>query len=91
MDSLRGLFAAVCAYTLWGVLPVYWKLLQSFPALIILCHRMVWSLFVTLLLILLMKRFRNFSKTLRSGKNLTMYTATAILLAVNWFIFYLGS
>ncbi len=87
MDSYRGLMAAVCAYTLWGILPVYWKLLQSFPALIILCHRMVWSLLVTLLLIFLSKRFGRLLKAVKSRNNLINYTTSALLLAANWFIF----
>ena len=30
--------------SLWGVMPVYWKLLSAVPAFEVLAWRMVWSL-----------------------------------------------
>ena len=38
-----GLAAAICAFTIWGVLPLYMKPLQAVPALEIKPHRIVWS------------------------------------------------
>ena len=40
----KGLGYALAAYGAWGLLPIYWKLLQEVPAFEILLHRMVWSL-----------------------------------------------
>ncbi|MFN3373438.1 MAG: EamA family transporter RarD, partial [Chloroflexus sp.] len=37
---LQGIGAAVAAYTLWGLLPVYWKALNGATATEILAHRM---------------------------------------------------
>jgi chloramphenicol-sensitive protein RarD len=43
----RGLAAAIGAYALWGVFPLYWYLLKSVPALQIIAHRVIWcGLFV---------------------------------------------
>ena len=38
----RGLAAAVLAYALWGVFPLYWALLAQVPALQIVAHRVIW-------------------------------------------------
>ena len=38
-----GLAAAIGAFTIWGVLPLYMKPLQALPALEIMAHRIVWS------------------------------------------------
>lgn len=38
----QGLFAAAGAYLLWGLFPLYWRLLQDVPALQIMAHRIVW-------------------------------------------------
>ena len=47
-----GIIYGVMAFTAWGLLPIYWDLLNQIPALEILAHRIVWSfLFVTALLI----------------------------------------
>ena len=38
----RGLAAAIGAYAMWGVFPLYWYLLKSVPALQIIAHRVIW-------------------------------------------------
>lgn len=87
MMNFTGLLAAAGAFALWGVLPVYWKLLQQVPAYEILCHRMSWSLLVTLGLVLLTGRQSLFRQALKVRKNLVTFTATGLLLAVNWLLY----
>lgn len=40
----RGIVFGVGAYLVWGVLPVFWKMLDTVGALEIMAHRFVWSL-----------------------------------------------
>ena len=51
---MSGLWAGVAAYTIWGLVPIYWRLLRHVPAIQVLGHRIVWSLVV--LAILLVRR-----------------------------------
>jgi chloramphenicol-sensitive protein RarD len=39
----RGVWVAVFAYVIWGVMPLYWHLLKAVPSLQIIAHRIVWS------------------------------------------------
>ena len=39
----RGLWVAVGSFVLWGLMPLYWHLLKSVPAMQIIAHRIVWS------------------------------------------------
>ena len=39
----RGIWMAVFAYVIWGVMPLYWHLLKAVPSLQIIMHRIVWS------------------------------------------------
>ena len=87
MSSYLGLMAATFAFVLWGVLPAYWKLLEEVPAYEILCHRMSWSLILTLGLIFALKRQHIFRQALRDKKNLLVYTSTAIFLSINWVLY----
>jgi len=87
MDRYSGIIAASFAYIIWGVLPIYWKALQTVPALEILCHRMTWSLFVTLGIILFARRTAEFRHALANRRNLGIFGASALLLAVNWLIY----
>ena len=46
-----GLVQALIACVFWGLMPVYFKLLQSVDALEVVAHRIIWS--VPLLLVIL--------------------------------------
>ena len=39
-----GVAAALAAYILWGLAPIYFKLIQSVDALEIIAHRILWSI-----------------------------------------------
>ena len=50
-EDRRGVWLALGAYVVWGLLPVYWKALHAVPAISILANRIVWSaVFVALVL-----------------------------------------
>ena len=51
-DYKKGMACGLGAYVLWGVLPVYWKLLDDVLPFEILSSRFMWScVFVALLII----------------------------------------
>lgn len=87
MTNIHGLLAAAGAFVLWGVLPAYWKLLQQVPAYEILCHRMAWSLVLTLGLVFITGRRAVFRQALRERKNIITFSTTGLLLAVNWLLY----
>lgn len=87
MINLAGLMAAAGAFIIWGILPVYWKLLQQVPAYEILCHRMSWSLVLTLGLVFLTGRRAVFGQALKDRQNLITFTTTGLLLALNWLLY----
>ena len=39
----RGLWIAVGAFLLWGVMPLWWHLMKSVPSFQIVLHRIAWS------------------------------------------------
>jgi len=79
-----GIVAALSAFTLWGFLPVYWKLLAAVPAAEILSHRMVWSLLFVLLLLSWRRHWQWLRPALANPKVLINSSCCALLLAVNW-------
>jgi chloramphenicol-sensitive protein RarD len=83
----RGVGYAIGAYTLWGVLPIYWKLIHSVPALEIISHRVIWSFVFVILIILISGRFADFKESIRDRKNIRPFILTAILLSINWFTY----
>ncbi len=86
--ALRGgIISAISAYAMWGVAPLYFKLIDHINADEILVHRVVWSTVLLMLVVLLTKRWRYFVETITQPKVLLRLTISATFLAVNWFMF----
>jgi chloramphenicol-sensitive protein RarD len=82
-----GVLAAIGAYTLWGLLPIYWKAVQSVSADELLCQRALWS-FVLLALFLGWKRRWAWLRQVRnSATTLATFLGSACLLALNWLVY----
>lgn len=87
-DSTRsGAAMAVLAYGLWGLLPIYWKLLASVPATEVLAHRVVWSLGFIAILLFARRGWRRTLGFLRERKTRRLMLLSTALIATNWFIF----
>ena len=82
-----GLLFGLAAYGLWGILPVYFKLLQAVPSIDIVAHRIVWSLVVLALLATLAKAWDQIGAAVRSRKTLAMLFLTALLIGTNWLLY----
>jgi len=83
----KGTLYAVGAYTLWGLLPLFWKALANVPALEILSHRIVWSLAFLALLQFVRRSWPSLRRDLRRRRELTILGGAALLLGVNWYIY----
>ncbi|RMF43624.1 MAG: EamA family transporter RarD, partial [Anaerolineae bacterium] len=75
------------AYVIWGVFPVYWKQVHQVPALEILGHRIVWSLFFMCAVLVVTGEWAVFRKTMRRKEIWRTYILAGGLLAVNWFTY----
>jgi chloramphenicol-sensitive protein RarD len=82
-----GVIFALAAYTMWGIAPMYFKLLISVPALEIVMHRIVWSVVVLCCLLALRKKFSQVLRAIRDPKVIITLSISGILLAVNWLVF----
>ena len=83
----KGVFYAIGAYLAWGLLPIYWKLLQNVPALETLGHRTAWSLVFVGLLLWYKKEWSWLSDIRKNKRIFIIYLLSSILLSVNWLIF----
>ncbi|MBF0288251.1 MAG: EamA family transporter RarD [SAR324 cluster bacterium] len=85
--SHSGVLATILAYSIWGLLPIYWKSIETVPALEILCHRMTWSLLFLFLMLTLQKRWNLLQEVKKHPKHLFYFLGTASLLALNWYTY----
>ena len=89
-EARIGTGYALLAFSAWGFLPIYWKLLDTIPSLEILAHRMVWSVLFLLGLLAIQKRLGEFQDLLKTPKYICVLLGTAMLLGINWFVYIYG-
>ena len=82
-----GLFCGLGAYAAWGVLPVYFKALADVPPMLIVAHRIVWSLVALALLVSFLKGWPAVRDAARNTKTRNTLVLTATLIAVNWLLY----
>lgn len=86
-EPSRAVLAAVTAFFLWGVLPVYWKATVSVGSTVIVAHR-VWG---TILFLIPLLRSRGelgaWVAALKSPRLLWVHGWAALLLTANWSLF----
>lgn len=87
MEQRKGIWLAVGGYVFWGVVPVYWKLLDSVPALEILAHRIVWSVPLLLIVIAARRRIGILARDLSNSATAGTALIAGVLLSVNWGVF----
>jgi chloramphenicol-sensitive protein RarD len=86
-QSRRGFLLGVGAYTFWGVLPIYFKLLKGVAPVDIVAQRVLWSLPILALLIVAAKGWDKVRAALARPKTLGMITLTALLIGGNWLLY----
>jgi chloramphenicol-sensitive protein RarD len=82
-----GYFYAPAAFLIWGFLPVYWKSLSGVESLEIMCHRLVWSLLFTALLLGLRSELRSIPDILKNKKTAAALLFNAALISGNWLLY----
>lgn len=84
-DSLRrGVLYAGLAYGLWGLFPLYFKLLAGVPSMEVVAHRIVWCLLFMFGVLAVLKRWAWLGPVLRNRKLLLAFGTSALLLSANW-------
>jgi chloramphenicol-sensitive protein RarD len=83
-----GVLAALTAFFLWGVLPIYWKLLDGvLPPPAIVAQRTLWSLAVLLPIVWWKGGMAAFVSAMRSPRAIGWHFLSGALLASNWLLY----
>lgn len=82
-----GLLFGLAAYGLWGVMPIYFKLLKAVPSFDIVAHRIVWSLVALTLLTTVARAWDQVLGAVRQRRTLAMLLLTAVLIGGNWTLY----
>ncbi len=83
-------YSAFSAYFLWGLFPLYFRLLRPAGAVEILAHRMLWSFVFVLLALAVLRRWSWFRELARRPKVFALLAVAAVLISVNWGVYIYG-
>ena len=75
------------SYALWGFFPIYWKALVGISSLQLICHRIIWSFLVLLLLTARARDLHIVWRAMWSPSVVVLYAVAACAIATNWLIF----
>jgi chloramphenicol-sensitive protein RarD len=85
--SRTGVVCGLLSYGLWGLIPLYFKLVAQVSPLEVLAHRVLWSLVLLAIVITLLRRWGDLWPALQSRKVLLTLVASTLLLSLNWFTY----
>ncbi|WNC71950.1 EamA family transporter RarD [Thalassotalea psychrophila] len=86
-ENKSGVLNALAAYGMWGLAPLYFKLLEHVSAPEILVHRIIWSFALLVIIVLAMGNWRKVQRILVNPKMLAWLLLTSVILGANWLIF----
>lgn len=82
-----ALITGIATFMMWGLFPIYFKLLENVPAIEVLAHRVVWSLLFLFMIIAYRKRIKNIIRYTGNKKLMRALFLTGVLIASNWGIY----
>lgn len=86
-NQRSALIAGIAAFLFWGIIPVYWKLVQAVPASEILAHRFVWTTGFLVCLLSWQGRWPEVRQAARSRRTLLFCLASGTAISLNWLLF----
>jgi len=82
-----GLLSTLACYILWGLLPLYWHILEDLDSVFILCNRIIWSAVFTIAILLITKKFGEVKAVFRDKKKMRFMIPAAITITINWGVY----
>ena len=86
-DTPKGLGFALGAYFLWGLLPIYMKMLSHIGPAEVVAHRIIWSVPIAGILLIILGRTKDLRVAISNPSMLIMGCFTAGLITINWGIY----
>ena len=83
----KGIAFALSTFFMWGVFPVYFKLLADVGAVQVLAHRILWSAIILFALLYFSSKLRQVFRLLSIKKVALNLLASGVLISINWGVF----
>ncbi len=86
-DTLDGFLLALVTYLIWGVMPLYMKLVAHLPTVEVIAHRVIWSVPIAFAVLLWQRRLGDFKTAIRSPRTVAQAAIAAAFVSINWGVY----
>lgn len=86
-DRSGGLAMALGAYLVWGVMPLYLRLVHFVPPYEFIGWRIIWTLPLCLVIVLVRGEGAALIAAIRSSRVLALLSLSAVLITINWVVY----
>ena len=89
-SNKKGLITALSCYIIWGLLPLYWALLNHISPYNILAERIIWSGICMAIVVFGMhiKQFKKDFQLLKEQRSqLVLLLVASVIISINWFTY----
>ena len=87
VSTRAGTGAAVAAFFLWGLFPLYWKALAAVPAPEVVAHRTAWGFVAVAAWVTLRGRWADALSVASRPGTVARLAGSAVLIALNWLLY----
>ncbi|MFP6583043.1 MAG: EamA family transporter RarD [Candidatus Hydrogenedentota bacterium] len=86
-QTQKGVICAVGAFTIWGLNPIYFRMIRQVSATEIIAHRVIWMIILLLLAVTFTRKWGVLKGYLTNRRLMGMMVITALLISTNWLAF----
>lgn len=87
VNPRKGYLLGLSAYFMWGFIPLYFKAVESVPAVEIIIHRVLWSALFGSAMLLIWKHPGWWRELLQNPRRLGILAVSGCLIATNWLVY----
>ncbi len=84
MKDKKGMIEILACYVMWGIFPVFWKLLAELNAVYVLSSRIIWSAVFCFVILLVTGKTEELKRTLSNRYIMKKLMCSGIAVAINW-------
>ena len=82
-----GYASATSGALIWGMAPLYYRLLNEFPLMEVVAQRAFWSCILFIVVFIIQNRLSELRQALNSFKNISLFIICSALIGTNWLLF----
>jgi len=87
VDQRSGVTAALIAYVMWGLMPIYFTATASIPALQVLSHRVIWAVPFGMLILSFRRQWPEVRRLFGQPRVLARLAITTVFITINWLVY----